>query len=45
MARTGGPAGSALAYRLASSRAAPKVLLLEAGGKNDEAAATIIGER
>jgi len=41
----GGPAGAAIAYRLATTPAAPKILLLEAGGKNDDPGATLLAER
>lgn len=42
---TAGPAGSALAFRLASTKAAPSVLLLEAGKAKDPANADILAER
>ncbi|KIW07570.1 hypothetical protein, variant [Verruconis gallopava] len=40
-----GPAGASLAYRLATTSSAPRVLILEAGGKNDDANATLIADR
>jgi choline dehydrogenase-like flavoprotein len=41
----GGPAGATLGSRLASSKAAPEVLLLEAGARNDDPEATRLSER
>ncbi|KAI9718202.1 MAG: hypothetical protein M1812_004192 [Candelaria pacifica] len=41
----GGPAGCALAYRLAKSPRAPSVTLIEAGGDNADVALRVSGER
>jgi choline dehydrogenase-like flavoprotein len=41
----GGPAGSAIASRLATSAKAPRVLLLEAGGTNSEPSSRPIADR
>ncbi|KAK0749981.1 putative glucose dehydrogenase [Schizothecium vesticola] len=40
-----GPAGSAIAYRLGQSPKKPKVLLLEAGGPNDDRNLRVDGQR
>jgi flavin-dependent dehydrogenase len=41
----GGPAGAALAYRLATTQAAPKVLLLEAGSDDKDPKSQLLGLR
>ena len=42
---SGGPAGSALAYGLAKSTKQPKILVLEAGGPNDDRNLRVDGQR